>query len=153
MKYIDADKLIAEIDRQEIGCNIDGKHTAEYNTCRKILDIIASLQQEQSEVDLEKEIARFALNGGTGDNTPTIGETARHFYELGCRHVSVLYDDIEYERQRREAEEKDVDFDAEYAKFHLDSGDPDDAHTFPIDLADYKDFARHFYNLGLNSKK
>lgn len=37
----------------------------------------------QPEVDLEKEIARFALNGGTGDNTPTIGETARHFYNLG----------------------------------------------------------------------
>ena len=47
MKYIDADKLLSEIDRQEIGYNTDGKHTAEYNTCRKILDIITSLQQEQ----------------------------------------------------------------------------------------------------------
>ena len=54
MKYIDTNKLIAEIDRQEIGYNTDGKHTAEYNTCRKILDIITSLQQEQPEVDLEK---------------------------------------------------------------------------------------------------
>ena len=53
MKYIDSDKLISEIDRQEIGCNTDGKHTAEYNTCRKILDIITSLQQEQPEVDLD----------------------------------------------------------------------------------------------------
>lgn len=39
--------------------------------------------EERMEVNLEKEIARFALNGGTGDNTPTIGEVARHFYELG----------------------------------------------------------------------
>lgn len=44
---------------------------------------IAVNKQEQPEVELEKEIARFALNDGTGDNTPTIGETARHFYELG----------------------------------------------------------------------
>lgn len=47
MKYIPVDKLLAEIDRQEIGYNIDGKHTAEYDTCRKIIDIINSLQQEQ----------------------------------------------------------------------------------------------------------
>lgn len=47
----------------------------------------------------------------------------------------------------------EVDFDAEYAKFHLDSGDSDDRYTFPIDLADYKDFARHFYNLGINARQ
>ena len=41
MKYIDADELIAEIDRQKIGYNADGKHTAECATCRRILDIIA----------------------------------------------------------------------------------------------------------------
>ena len=50
IRYIDAERLIAEIDRQEIGCNTDGKHTAEYNTCRKILDIITSLLQEQPQV-------------------------------------------------------------------------------------------------------
>ncbi len=50
-KYIDAEKLIAEIDRQEVGCNTDGKHTAEYNTRRKILDIITSLQQERPEAN------------------------------------------------------------------------------------------------------
>ena len=44
-----------------------------------------------------------------------------------------------------------VDFETEYAKF---SNDPDALdYTFPIDLADYKDFARHFYELGLNARK
>ena len=81
MKYIDADKLIAEVDRQEIGCNTDGKHRAEYNTCRKILDIIASLQQEQPEVGLDnhtsmEEIRKCGCN-------PNEFDIARHFYELG----------------------------------------------------------------------
>ena len=53
-KYIDTEKLLSEIDREKIGYNTDGKHTAEYNTCRKIIDIITSLQQEQPEVDLER---------------------------------------------------------------------------------------------------
>lgn len=52
-KYIDAEKLIAEINRQKIGYNLDGEHYAEYNTWRKIIDIIDSLQQEQPEVDLD----------------------------------------------------------------------------------------------------
>lgn len=49
MKYIDADKLKVELDRQKIGYNIDGEHDAEYDTCVKILRIIDSLQQEQLE--------------------------------------------------------------------------------------------------------
>lgn len=47
MKYIDAEKLKVELDRQKIGYNIDGKHNAEYDTCAKILRIIDSFQQEQ----------------------------------------------------------------------------------------------------------
>lgn len=48
-------------------------------------------------------------------------------------------------------EQPEVDFETEYAKF---SNDPDALdYAFPIDLADYKDFARHFYNLGLNARK
>lgn len=47
MGCISTDKLIAEIDRQKIGYNTDGNHTAEYETCRKILNVISSLQLEQ----------------------------------------------------------------------------------------------------------
>lgn len=127
MKYIPADKLIAEIDRQEIGYDIDGKHTAEYNTCKKILDIInslqqdprfpqydnivekvfgagnlegwerdeaeilvalakeellKSLQQEQPEMDLEKEIDKTVSECTDGYNFDW-DRFARHFYELG----------------------------------------------------------------------
>lgn len=46
------------------------------------------------------------------------------------------------------------DFENEYEKFHLAGPDDDinDNYTFPIDLADYKDFARHFYELGKKNK-
>lgn len=48
-------------------------------------------------------------------------------------------------------EQPDVDFETEYAKF---SNDPDALdYAFPIDLADYKDFAHHFYELGRNARK
>lgn len=64
-KYIDAEKLIVEIDRQKIGYNTDGEHAAEYNTCRKILDIITSLQQEDQE-DPDKSLEEAALGNYYG---------------------------------------------------------------------------------------
>ena len=53
-QYINKAALLAEIDRQEIGYNVDGKHSVEYNTTRKILDIIDSI--EVKGVELEEEI-------------------------------------------------------------------------------------------------
>ncbi len=47
--------------------------------------------------------------------------------------------------------EPEVDFEIEYAKFSNDTDALD--YAFPIDLADYKDFARHFYELGRNARK
>ena len=58
MKLIDKDALVAEIDKRKIGYNTDGKHSVEYNTVKKILDILNTL--EVREVDLEKE---DAVNG------------------------------------------------------------------------------------------
>lgn len=49
MKLIDKDAVVAEIDRQKIGYNVDGKHSVEYNTTRKILNILDTL--EVKEVD------------------------------------------------------------------------------------------------------
>ena len=54
-----------------------------HNTCRKILDIITSLQQEQPEVDLEKEIKNYLATKCAGDDEPSVSEIARHFYALG----------------------------------------------------------------------
>ena len=53
-QYINKDDLVAEIDRQKIGYNVDGKHSVEYDITRKIIDIINTL--EVKEVDLENSV-------------------------------------------------------------------------------------------------
>lgn len=80
-KYIPADKLIAEIER--LNC-------PEHAYCLdKVLDCISSLQQNQPEVDLEKEISKWLEDGDITDtrfddyDDSDIERTARHFYELG----------------------------------------------------------------------
>lgn len=92
MKYIDAEELKVELDRQKIGYNVDGKHSAEYDTCVKVLRIIDSLQQEQPEVDLEKEIDLCWQDWISPSNQSSVEGVlpksefsmyARHFYELG----------------------------------------------------------------------
>lgn len=101
-KYIDADKLKAEIDRIEeearkvrvsgtdkeaIGA--DGK----IKLCLKLKSLIDSLPQEQQEVDLKKEIRSMwkkckPTDEGMGVESAymhieAFDIIARHFYELG----------------------------------------------------------------------
>lgn len=85
MKLIDKDALVAEIDRQKIGYNVDGKHSVEYNTTRKILNIIDTL--EVKEMDLEKSISDWLSDGLPNDEEliDYIKETAEHFFELGLK--------------------------------------------------------------------
>ena len=58
MKYINSEKLIAEIERRiDLICTTEGvvqrDKLQEYEALRDIGDFIASLQQEQPEVDLD----------------------------------------------------------------------------------------------------
>ena len=82
MKYIDADKLIAEIER------LCAEHTSRWETDEvaivldKLEDFIDSLQQEQPEVDLEKELEAFLCNYEE-DGDAISYDIAHHFYELG----------------------------------------------------------------------
>ena len=46
-RYIDKDTLLLEIDRQQIGYNVDGKHSVEYDITRKIIDIINTLEVKE----------------------------------------------------------------------------------------------------------
>jgi len=93
MKYIDADKLIAEIGRR---LKIVEPHKDTFESaaaCRQELiwmkDFITSLQQEQPEVDLEKELKKcqehyiLVKEKGFSLDWMDIETTARHFYELG----------------------------------------------------------------------
>lgn len=93
MKYIDADKLNAEIDRLYNGeapkhdrqCNfVDGYFTG-IDTISQLID---SLQQEQHEVNLEKEIDRwfsekYMQNMEGLPIKPIVQIIAHYFFELG----------------------------------------------------------------------
>ena len=60
MKYIDAEKLIAEIERLKESVSIGlseydmGEENGKAEICNAMLSFITSLQQEQPDVDLDK---------------------------------------------------------------------------------------------------
>lgn len=95
MKYIDADKLIAEIERyikHYEKLNRDEFKNGELYICQELLSFIKSLRQEQQEVDLEKEIDVCWQNWLSPSNRKEVEGVlpktefamyARHFYELG----------------------------------------------------------------------
>ena len=100
MKYIDSEKLIAEIERRiDLICTTEGvvqrDKLQEYEALRDIGDFITSLQQEQPEVDLEKEANEcwdyvFSAIGWDENSLITMNhkeflDFARHFYELGLK--------------------------------------------------------------------
>ena len=79
MKYIDAEKLIAEIERRK-------KQDVTFRERSILIDIetaITSLQQEQPEVDLEKEITNYYQRIKGNSLEDAFCTIARHFYELG----------------------------------------------------------------------
>ena len=98
MKYIKADKILALIDAkiQELG--LSGSTWVGRSVLHDLRSDITSLQQEQSEVDLEREIRDYFSKWDydpyhcviTMDNDivatlSSILTVARHFYELGLK--------------------------------------------------------------------
>jgi len=82
MKYIDAEKLKAEIEKRlsifEYGMAYDC-----WASCKKVVE---SLQQEQPEVDLEREIIRYKVPFSDDReylNEQTLDAIARHFWNKG----------------------------------------------------------------------
>lgn len=103
-KYIDSEKLIAEIERRIESWTIQGKHSPAgqgRDTCESrvtelsdLLSFTTSLQREQPEVDLEKEIDDWCDKNITGVRPiytadsliyGLLPKTAHHFYELGLK--------------------------------------------------------------------
>ena len=114
-KYINAEKLKKLIDekwKELADKNVKvggGKWDAEISTYLSVLRLIDSLQQEQPEVDLEKEIEDYAYSlphSSTGSSAYVsdkrlpiarqfgikhdwsfdyVEDIARHFYELGLK--------------------------------------------------------------------
>ena len=117
MKYINAEKLKELINekRKELADeNVKvggGKRDAEISTYSSVLRLIDSLQQEQSEVELEKEIYKWIAEGDITDirfgdyDDLDIERTARHFYELGFNARKPMWHSI--------AEETPTDYGSE----------------------------------------
>ena len=97
MKYIDTEKLIAEIERlrniaqgylrgseKQIELSPSQYRMKGIDTiCSYLLSFITSLQQEQPEVDLEKEVKRWKNKQGVVGMDDLWLNFAHHFYELG----------------------------------------------------------------------
>lgn len=88
-KYIDADKLIAEIERRieetkSMTPTFDQFISGQISAFKGALKIVKSLQQDQPE-ELEKEIDRELDTRWKGEylSTSKFRESARHFFELG----------------------------------------------------------------------
>ena len=99
MKYIDAEKMIAEIERQQRRLMVLS-NTKQANMLRdcavqngvynSILVLINSLQHEQSNADLEKEIAnQYESNYEEYLLYEEFADIAKHFYELGLKAQKV----------------------------------------------------------------
>lgn len=97
MKYINADKLIAEI-RQHIHdperCE-DWRYRIKMEEdnalLERIINIITSLQQGQPDVELDKEIIRYKVPFSDDKeylNETTLDSIARHFAEWGAIHLN-----------------------------------------------------------------
>lgn len=88
MKYIDADKLIAEIKRRMKINNWDESEGSDvaFSEDKKILSFIESMEKEPEVVELEKEIDRVFFEGDCGSQRLThkeIAQIARHFWNKG----------------------------------------------------------------------
>ena len=84
MKYIDTEQLKDAIRNISLIQQTSSDYNDERNDIKMmILDIIDSLQQDNSEIDLEKEITRVSKNEYF-DFTDW-KSIARHFYEFGLK--------------------------------------------------------------------
>ena len=96
-KYIDADKLIAEIERRkyEWQALLDKNNAVNPTAVEEviyedlnILNIISSLQREQPKVDLEKEIEEYCGDRSLRPVPDLMEQVARHFAEWGAIHLN-----------------------------------------------------------------
>ena len=76
-----------------------------YTEDEAILAFIESLEKER-DTSFESAWGAYVNSRGGGAITTNVKTLSKQFYELGCIHAAVLYDDIEHERQRRQEAEK-----------------------------------------------
>ena len=145
MKYIDAEKLRAEIERRLIGYDPD--YTSAGSELKKLLSFITSLQQEQPEAD-----------GDDGKFVKILvrKEFAEQFQRLGDEiqaGQSSFFAAINPQEQPEVELEKEMD--KYYSRWMQGASDEgcfnEDCQL--ISIYDCRRIALHFYKLGLNARK
>lgn len=148
MKYIDAEKLKAEIERR-INDLTSGSDYSARCELREILTFIDSLQQEQPEPP-QIEIADYyyhkgvyeGLSRGRADALKILDE----FMKVNANPVIVI----------KQQEQQEVDFEEELENWRHDhfKGKRDgDYNGEYLERESQLDLARHFYELGLKAKE
>ena len=94
--------------------------------------------------EIERRISAYQANFNKADNK--IAKLSTDGRIQGLKSFLSFLNTLEV----KEVDTKKI-FDDEYSKFSNDVDAMD--YGFPIDLADYKDFAKHFFELGLNMQK
>ena len=138
MKYIDAEKLIAEIQKlRSETCISESDDYYEYAKS-EIIDIINSLQQEQS--------IRKSHNESWIEETK---KELQHEEELLDMRLETLKR-IRDKKNQFQQEQPEMELEKEIAQTYRDGSVAD---TSNMDHIDYENIARHFYELGLNARK
>lgn len=114
------EQLKAEIERLK---NENNDRTEMSSGARFVLNDLLSfldtLKEQPVELDIRKELASIEFMGvNDARDTETI---ARHFYELGCKRTAVMYDDIEYEKQRRQEQPVCWGLEEEVKRYYSDN--------------------------------
>jgi len=94
-QYIDKDALVAEIDRQKIGYNVDGKHSVEYDTTRKILNIIDTLEVKGVDLMLHTIISECC-------DWLAMNTNLSHHVIEGCRNLMLTVKEEQLKAQKGE---------------------------------------------------
>jgi hypothetical protein len=151
MKYIHADKLIAEIERRLK--RYDPDYTSAGSELKELLSFVASIKQEQPDNEDIDKVAQ---------------ELYEHLYELKRRNnvPTNLYDKqeiidlwkagIEYAYNHPRQEQPEVDLDDNFIFDEIMSVYDSNNCLPPRDeesLEMLEIVARHFYELGLNARK
>lgn len=140
MKYIDSEKLIAEIKRRIEEYNIQSLRGAEL---ADICSFITSLQQEQPEVGLD--VSRFCQPISKN----IVDCIAEHYWEMLGEEEKEDTKAIEASSQQKQPEvdlEKEI---SDTCRGYRIRGDFDGTE---LNKHDIENIARHFYELGLNAK-
>lgn len=162
MKYIPADKLIAEIERRiDLICTTEGvvqrDKLQEYEALRDIGDFIISLQQEQPEVQNGKFVFPKYLYARTKDNK-TIDmsyapQDMNAIEYIRNDFIQKEQPEVDLEKKMKESEQSWYNKAAEFWYKHCELNKTKDQRILILYAPTFTEFVHDIYEFGLNARK